>query len=75
MSIGMHYNKGDYDLKTYMTNPEVFDVTEGMISLLEGPGLGIEIDEALVRKQAQESEGWHWRNPTWRGPGGDIREW
>lgn len=60
---------------TYMTNPEVFQVKEGMIDLLTGPGLGIEINEELVRKQAEESKDFNWRNATWRGPDGGIREW
>lgn len=71
----MHYNKGDYDLFTYIKNPEVFEVKNGAIELLTAPGLGIELDEDLIRKQAAESEGFHWRNPHWRGPDGGIREW
>lgn len=46
-----------------------------MVSLLTGPGLGIEINEELVRKQAVDSKDFSWRNPTWRGPDGGIREW
>ncbi|KAK4058403.1 hypothetical protein OIO90_000561 [Microbotryomycetes sp. JL221] len=76
MSIGMHYNKGTgADLLTYMTNPDVFNVNKGMISLLTGPGLGIEMNEQLVRQAATESAQFSWRNPTWRGPDGAIREW
>lgn len=71
----MHYNKGDFDLFTYMTNPEVFTVREGMIDLLTGPGLGIEMNEALIRQNAIENKDFSWRNPTWRGPDGGIREW
>ena len=40
MSIEMHYNVGNFDLKTFITNPEVFDVSNGMVKVLEGPGLG-----------------------------------
>ncbi|ORY79329.1 hypothetical protein BCR35DRAFT_279479 [Leucosporidium creatinivorum] len=75
MSWKMHYNKGDYDLFTYMTNPEVFQVRDGMIDLLTGPGLGIELNEKLIRAQAEESKDFNWRNPTWRGVDGGIREW
>jgi galactonate dehydratase len=71
----MHYSKGDYDLFTYMKNPEVFQVRDGMIDLLTGPGLGVELNEDLIRKQAEESKDFHWRNDTWRGPDGGIREW
>lgn len=68
----MHYNQGA-DLFTYMTNPEVFDVKNGMVELLTGPGLGVEINEELLRAAAVDSKGW--RNPNWRGPDGGIREW
>lgn len=71
----MHYNVGDYDLLSYIKNPEVLDVEGGMVKTLTGPGLGIEINEDLVRKIAKESEGYHWRNPVWRGEDGSIREW
>ncbi|KAK9472028.1 enolase C-terminal domain-like protein [Dipodascopsis tothii] len=76
MSWKMHYNKGtDYDLLTYVKNAEVFKVENGMVAALEQPGLGIDIDEDLVRKAAAESKDFSWRNPVWRGPDGGIREW
>ncbi|KAI5474652.1 hypothetical protein MNV49_002696 [Pseudohyphozyma bogoriensis] len=74
MSWKMHYNQGA-DLFTYMKNPEVFDVKNGAIELLTQPGLGIELDEDLIRKAAADSKDFSWRNPTWRGPDGGIREW
>lgn len=40
MSIEMHYNVGAFDLKTYITNPDVFNVSGGMVKVLDGPGLG-----------------------------------
>lgn len=46
-----------------------------MIASLSQPGLGIDIDEDLVRKAAKEINGFSWRNPVWRGPDGGIREW
>lgn len=36
-SLGIHYNKG-FDLLDYMDNPEVFEVKDGHIELLKGPG-------------------------------------
>jgi galactonate dehydratase len=71
----MHYNAGDFDLFTYLKNPEVFAVKNGAVELLTGPGLGIELDEDLIRKNAEENKDFSWRNPTWRGPDGAIREW
>ena len=56
----MHYNEGA-DLLTFMKNPEVFDVKGGMVSLLTGPGLGIELDEELIRKNAEEHKNFSWR--------------
>jgi len=74
MSLGIHYNSLEYDLLTYMRNPEVFAVTDGMVSALSGPGLGVEIDEERVRASARPVEP-GWRNPVWRGPDGAFREW
>lgn len=60
----MHYNKGDFDLFTYMLNPEVFAVHNGAVELLAAPGLGIEMNEELIRKNAADNKDFSWRNPT-----------
>jgi len=56
----MHYNveAGDIDLLTYIKNPEVFDIKDGHVMNPTGPGLGIEIDEDMVRKIAKETSPW-----------------
>jgi galactonate dehydratase len=72
MSLGIHYNVG-HDLLSYMRNPEVFDVRDGMVAALQGPGLGVEIDEDMVREAAKDAP--TWRNPIWRGEDGSVREW
>lgn len=75
MSLGIHYNVGA-DLSAYTKNPEAFKVEDGTVNILEGPGLGIEIDEEAVRaasiafKDTKE-----WANPGFVGPGGEWREW
>ena len=72
----MHYNTGGFDLFTYMTNPEVFAVKNGSVSLLTGPGLGIELNEALIRSEAVEAAKLEpWQNPVFRGHDGAVREW
>jgi galactonate dehydratase len=71
----MHYNQGEYDLLSFIKNKDDFKVENGMVNALSLPGIGIEVDEQLVRKAAKESEGFSWRNPVWRGPDGSIREW
>lgn len=73
MSLGIHYNQADADLLTYLRNPEVLAVTDGMVPVLEGPGLGVEINEEAVRGAALI--GHRWRNPVWRGRDGSLREW
>ncbi|WP_260600018.1 galactonate dehydratase [Sphingomonas endolithica] len=73
MSLGIHYNQPDADLLTYITNPEVLTVTAGSVAVLEGPGLGVTIDEVRVREAARTPH--RWRNPVWRGWDGSLREW
>lgn len=73
MSLGIHYNVGGQDLTSYTVNPEVWQVTDGYIDLMAGPGLGIEIDEEQVRKLSEDSKAWV--SPTFAGPGGELREW
>ncbi|MFT3997497.1 MAG: enolase C-terminal domain-like protein, partial [Asticcacaulis sp.] len=73
MSLGIHYNTGGHDLLSYMTNPEIFDVKDGMVAALTGPGLGVEVDEDKVRRLSKDCP--PWRNPVWRGPDGFVREW
>lgn len=73
-----HYNVTDLaseaDLHTFMANPEIFDVKDGHVTALQGPGLGIEMNEELIRKvSARYVE--KWRNPVWGGVDGSLREW
>jgi galactonate dehydratase len=73
MSLGIHYNSAKYDLLSYIKDPQVFAVRDGAVDLLQGAGLGIEIDEVMVRSAAKD--GAAWRNPVWRGNDGGVREW
>jgi galactonate dehydratase len=43
------------------------------VPVLTGPGLGIEINEALVREAAKT--GHDWKNPAWRNADGTVAEW
>ncbi|MCS4509816.1 galactonate dehydratase [Xylophilus ampelinus] len=71
-SLGIHYNQ-DNDLMDYVSNPGVFAYRDGMVAIPNGPGLGIEVDEAYVRERAQR--GHRWRNPVWRHRDGSFAEW
>lgn len=75
MSLGMHYNTeaGDIDLNTYVKDHSVFAIQEGYVAAPKGPGLGIEIDEEMVRKVAVETQ--PWAPKEFYGPDGSIREW
>ena len=75
MSLGMHYNTeaGDIDLNTYLVDSSVFAIKDGHVSAPTGPGLGIELNEELIRKIAAETEPWQVKE--FYGPDGSIREW
>ncbi len=71
-SLGIHYNQGS-DLLDYIVDKSVFEYKDGYVSIPQGPGLGIEINEEFVRKQAEISH--NWKNPVWRHKDGSIAEW
>lgn len=71
-SLGIHYNQGS-DLLDYLKDQSVFEYKDGYVSIPQGPGLGIEVDEEFVRKQAKV--GHNWKNPVWRHKDGSIAEW
>lgn len=72
MSYRIHYNT-TADLGTYILNPEIFDVKDGMVAAPTGPGLGLVMNEELIRSRSLEAE--PWANPVWRGKEGYLREW
>ncbi|TDO95174.1 galactonate dehydratase [Halanaerobium saccharolyticum] len=71
-SLGIHYNK-DNDILDYLKDKDVFKYKDGYAEIPTAPGLGIEIDEDLVREKAQETH--NWKNPVWRNEDGTIAEW
>lgn len=75
MSLSMHYNveAGEYDITSYVKDATVFDVKDGYVDALTKPGLGIEVDEEMVRRVAETTEPWECKE--FFGPDGCIREW
>ena len=71
-SAGIHYNTG-YDLLDYVVNKEDFTYSGGRAMPPVKPGLGVQIDEAHVRRMAVTGHDWH--NPVWRDEDGCIAEW
>lgn len=71
-SMGIHYNQGA-ELLDYVVNKADFAMNDGMFSPLLKPGLGVEIDEALVIERSRHAP--DWRNPLWRHVDGSVAEW
>jgi galactonate dehydratase len=71
-SLKIHYNQGS-DLLDYLADKSVFEYKNGMVKIPDGPGLGIEINEEVVKKMAET--GHNWRNPLWRHEDGSVAEW
>lgn len=71
-SLGIHYNVGS-DLLDYLEDASVFAYEDGYVTIPQGPGLGISINEEYVEKMAAQAT--NWRNPVWRHTDGSIAEW
>lgn len=71
-SLGIHYNKG-FDLLDFVANKDIFAYKDGFVNVPEKPGLGIELDEEMIRRISQE--GLVWTNPSWKNDDGTIAEW
>jgi galactonate dehydratase len=72
MSLGIHYNVG-HDLLNFVTNKDALSPVDGYLPIPEGPGLGVDIDEAAVREAHKDRH--RWRNPIWRQADGSFAEW
>ena len=71
-SIGIHYNEGRSVLD-YALNPEDFKFVNGFVSLPQKPGLGVEVNKALVEEEGETPHSW--KNPVWRHEDGSVAEW
>lgn len=72
MSLGIHYNQG-HDLFSFVPDAQALTPVDGFLAIPTAPGLGITIDEALVR--AADRDRHRWRNPVWRNTDGSFAEW
>ena len=52
---------------------EPLRIVNGMVDVPRRPGLGIEIDEAVVIERSRSAPDWH--NPVWRHSDGSVAEW
>lgn len=71
-SLGIHYNKGG-ELLDYLADPSIYHYSEGYLELMQGPGLGVSIDEEKLRQAAKNAP--TWKNPIWRNFDGTVAEW
>jgi len=72
-SGGMTYNDGEWGLLDYLVDTSVLTPRAGHLDRPLGPGLGIEIDEAAVRRASEIGHDWH--PPIWRHSDGSLAEW
>jgi galactonate dehydratase len=70
--MGIHYNEGT-ELLDYVLNKQDFEFHDGYMLPPKKPGLGVEIDEALVIERSKDAPDWH--NPVWRHADGAVAEW
>ena len=73
ISLGIHYNTGGHDFLNFFTNKEALTPVDGYLPVPEGPGLGVDIDEAAVREADKDRH--RWRNPIFRTADGSFAEW
>ncbi|MCE9683340.1 galactonate dehydratase [Halomonas alkalisoli] len=71
-SMGIHYNR-DNDVLDYLVDKSALAIEGGYCAIPQGPGLGVEIDEAFVEERAKV--GHRWRNPLWTHADGSVAEW
>lgn len=71
-SLDIHYNQGG-DVLDYLVDPGVFEYEDGYVDVPSGSGLGIELNEEYIEKQAEKTVDWH--NPVWRHDDGSVAEW
>ena len=70
--MGIHYNQGA-ELFDYVLNPEDFRFHDGYMLPPKKPGLGVEVNEAMVIERSRNAP--DWRNPVWRHHDGSVAEW
>jgi galactonate dehydratase len=63
----------DNGLLEYLHDPAVFEIESGSVEPPEGPGLGIDVDEDVVRERSRADV--DWQHPTWYHEDGSVAEW
>ena len=71
-SLGIENAKDSAPLGCLM-DKNVFRFDQGFVAIPEGPGLGVELDEAKLREL--EKIGHNWHPPIWRHSDQSVAEW
>lgn len=71
-SMGIHYNEYHEPLD-YILNKEDLAFRDGYVELPRRPGLGVEVNEALVLEESAQPHSW--KNPVWHHKDGSVAEW
>ena len=71
-SMGIHYNVGKSVLD-YVLNKDDFAFVDGYANLPRLPGLGVNVNKALVVEENKNPH--NWKNPVWRHRDGSVAEW
>lgn len=71
-SVGMAYNKGQ-EVDSYLRDHSVFQYRDGYVDLMQGPGLGVDVDESIVRSLCEPDLAW--KNPVFHMEDGCVTEW
>ena len=76
-SMGIHYNTGYQgllagEMQDYLLDPSVIAVKDGYLHIPMAPGLGISINEDIVKKRHHI---WFLQDNQWKNADGTIAEW
>ncbi len=71
-SLDVHRG-ADSDSLDHLSNPEVFAYDDGYVSVPTEPGLGVSVDESIVRDRATENV--DWQSVLWHDEDGSVAEW
>ena len=71
-SLGIHYNR-ENDLLDYLVDPGIFNYVDGYVTIPDGPGLGIGINEEYVRERSRTFK--PSSRQLWRHPDNSFAEW
>lgn len=71
-SVGMAYNKGQ-EVNSYLRDSSVFQYRDGYVDIMQGAGLGVDVDESIVRSLCEPELAW--KNPVFHMEDGCVTEW